>query len=287
MDGKRRRSAAADRPDALAAAPGGDERMAAAVARGRAAHPELDLDEATFARRLAQLAGNAGAPLDALAVEDLFLACACVAGARGAAAEVQRRYRPEVRGAIARVVTGPDAVDIEQRLWVELLTASDRAPPKIAGYAGQAPLGRWLSVAAQRTALNWVRSSRAEARARKGAGAEPVHDTPPEVAFIKDRYRLAFEQALGRALANVSDRDRALLRLHLVNGLSMERAGQMFGVSQPTASRWLAAARDALLDDVKATLHAELRVSSLEMKSLADLVASRLDLSLSELLKTG
>jgi RNA polymerase sigma-70 factor (ECF subfamily) len=77
-----------------------------------------------------------------------------------------------------------------------------------------------------------------------------------------------------------------LLRLHLVNGLTVEAIGKMYGVSQPTASRWLAAARATLLDDIKATLAARLGASSEELASLAGLVASRLDLSLSALLRS-
>ena len=77
-----------------------------------------------------------------------------------------------------------------------------------------------------------------------------------------------------------------LLRLYLVNGLSVESIGKMYGVSQPTASRWLARARATLLEDVKGALGVRLGVSSQELASLAGLVASGLDLSLSELLKT-
>jgi hypothetical protein len=59
----------------------------------------------------------------------------------------------------------------------------------------------------------------------------------------------------------------------------------MFSVSQPTVSRWLAAAREKLLDDIKRALGARLGTSSAELASLAGMVASRLDLSLSALLK--
>jgi RNA polymerase sigma-70 factor len=76
------------------------------------------------------------------------------------------------------------------------------------------------------------------------------------------------------------------LRLHLVNGVSAEKIGKMFSVSQPTISRWLAAAREKLLEDIKRDLGARLGTSSTELASLAGMVASRLDLSLSALLKS-
>ena len=71
---------------------------------------------------------------------------------------------------------------------------------------------------------------------------------------MKENYRGEFEKALAQALERLPEHERALLRLHLVNGVSLEKIGTMFAVSQPTASRWLAAARAKLLDDVKQTL---------------------------------
>ena len=77
-----------------------------------------------------------------------------------------------------------------------------------------------------------------------------------------------------------------MLRLHAVNGLSVDKIAKMFGVSQPTMSRRLAAARQTLLDDIKTALGRRLGASSEELASLAGMVASRLDLSLSTLLRT-
>jgi len=263
--------------------------LRAALAGARAAFPDLAVDDATFARRLAALGvATDAATLAALAVEDLYLAFACVEGRAGAAAAFTARHGDVIRSAIGRVVRGADAAEIEQRFIDDLLVGSVESAPRLASYAGRAPLERWLGVAAQRAALVWLRENRAEARARNAAAAEPAPSgkTPPEIALAKQRYRGEFEQALRQALERAGERERVLLRLHLVSGLTVEAIGKMYGVSQPTASRWLAAARDALLEDVKATLTARLGTSSEELASLAGLVASRLDLSLSMLLRT-
>ena len=110
-------------------------------------------------------------------------------------------------------------------------------------------------------------------------------NTHPEMAFLKERYRGDFEGALRGSLDRLPERERTLLRLHIVNGVSVEKIGKMYAVSQPTASRWLAAARETLQDDIKATLGSRLGASSEELASLAAMVASRIDLSLSMLLK--
>ena len=261
-----------------------------AFARGRAAFPDLPLDEQVFAHHLTKVLGDRTGPADlaALAIEDLYLACACSSNVPGAAEAFAARHGPALRAVIARIVRDADAAEIEQRLSKDLLVGSVTAPPKIASYAGRSPLERWLGIVAQRAALAMLRANRAEARARDAAAAEPGPSghTHPEVAFLKERYRGDFEQALRDALERVGERERVLLRLHLVNGLTGGAIGKMYGVSQATASRWLAAARETLLDDVKATRAARLGAGSSEIASLAGLVASRLDLSLSALLRS-
>ena len=221
--------------------------LVAACARGRAAFPGLVLDDQTFVKHLARAAKTGGGTLDAfpqLVIEDLFLCCACLAGADGAAAAFHARHGATIRGTIARIVRGADNGEVEQQLVAGLLVGSVAGPARIGTYAGKAPLDRWLGVAAQRAALMWLRENRTEARARDGAAAEPAPGghTHPEMAFLKDRYRGDFEGALKESLTRLPERQRTLLRLHLVNGVSVEKIGQMFAVSQPTASRWLAAA---------------------------------------------
>ena len=265
--------------------------LAAACARGHAAFGNLALDDRTFAKQLARVIKVSGADpgtISRLAIEDLFLACACLAGIEGAAVAFSARHGATIRGTIARIVRGADNGEVEQQLVTGLLVGSVATPARIGSYAGKAPLDRWLGVAAQRAALMWLRENRSEARARDGAAAEPAASghTQPEMAFLKDRYRGDFEQALKESLARLPARQRTLLRLHLVNGVSVEKIGQMFAVSQPTASRWLAAARETLLGDIKATLGNRLGASSQELASLAGMVASRLDLSLSMLLRS-
>jgi RNA polymerase sigma-70 factor (ECF subfamily) len=262
--------------------------VAAAVERGRAAFADLAVDERTFAAHLARgLAGEPAGHVATLAIEDLYLTCACLTGVPGAAAAFNARHGATIRGAIARIVRGGDAADIEQQFVDAMLVGSAQSPAKLGGYAGKAPLDRWLGVAAQRAALMWLRSNRAEARAREGAAAEPAGaDLGPESAYVKERYRSAFEEALTQALARVPERERVLLRLHLCNGVTVDKIGKMFDVSQATASRWLAAARETVLEDVQATLSERLGATPDELASLAGMVASRLDLSLSLLLQT-
>ena len=264
--------------------------LAAACARGRAAFPQLALDDDAFAGHLGHMVGLGEidvASIPESPIEDLYLSCACLTGVTGAAVIFGARHGATIRAAIARIVGAADTDEAHQQLLQSLLVGTSSSPPKIGSYAGKAPLDRWLGVSARRAALMWLRENRTERNAREAAGADPAlgAHTHPETAYMKEKYRGDFEAALAQALERLPEQERALLRLYLVNGVSLEKIGTMFSVSQPTASRWLAAARTKLLDDVKQTLAPRLGTSSAELASLAGMVASRIDLSLSTLLK--
>jgi RNA polymerase sigma-70 factor (ECF subfamily) len=267
-----------------------EDAVDAAFVRGQQAFPQLPLGNERFARHLGQvLARNPEAtPLSSLFAADLYLACACLAGAAGAAEALTAGYGTAIRRGIGRVVRGPDAAEIEQEMLTGLFVGSPVSPPELASYAGRAPLARWLEVVAHHAALRWLRAERAQGKVGERAAAQPppVGETPAESNLLRARYRDDFEQALRAALGRAPERDRALLRLSIVNNVSLAKIGRMLGVDQSTASRWLAAAREALLVDLKAILRERLQISSIEIASLAGLVANRLDLSLSTLLKT-
>ncbi len=266
--------------------------LANACSCARTAFPAISVEEDAFIRHLARVLTDrpiTSGAIAALALEDLYLAFACSVGADGAVATLRARHGGSIRSAIARIVAPADVAESEQRLLESLLVRSEGAAPKIGSYGGKAPLNRWLGVSAHRTALMSLREGRAEARARRAAASQlgASAQTPPETTYMKEWYRGDFEQALSEALARLPERDRVLLRLQLINEVSVEKIGAMYAVSQATASRWLAAARKRLLDDVKQALAVRLGTSSGELAVLAAMVASGLDLSLSVLLKTG
>lgn len=268
-----------------------DARLAALVVRGRSAHPALTLADLVFVRHLARCVSSPTAgtapPLEQLHVEDLYLACACLAGVDGAAARFTERCGPRLNAVLASTVKSSDLrAEIRQRVLDILLVGTIETPAKIAGYGGQGPLDSWTAVVAQRQLATLLRKDTSEQRAREGAAMEAALDgaVQPEVAFAKQRYRAEFERAMGDALAVLEERDRLLLRLQLVGQVSVENIGKMYGVAQATASRWLASARDRVQTEVVRLLRERLGASPDEIASLAGVVASQIDLSISRLL---
>jgi RNA polymerase sigma-70 factor (ECF subfamily) len=253
--------------------------------------PELALPQATFERYVVELAArpeSSAAGMTDRAVEDLYLACACLNGVPGAATAFERHCGPAIRAAVARVARSPAAQDeVVQEVRELVLVGRPGAPPKLASYAGQGPLARWVAVIAQNLATSAVRSDGARARMKAAVAAEERVPTDPEINFLKQRYRGAFEGAVADALSVLGDRDRLLLRLHLVDGLSIEKIGRMYGVNGSTASRWLAKARDTIKAEIHRLLRERLALTPSQLDSLGGLVASQVDLSISRLLRAG
>jgi RNA polymerase sigma-70 factor (ECF subfamily) len=264
--------------------PGLEETLAALCARGRGAHPDLVLSEETFVAHLARC----GAPLaDGGPVEagDLYLACACLEGQAAAVARLRELGRSAVARYLGRIGGASEIrEEIEQRLWDGVLVGAPRGP-KLATYSGRGALSSWIGVSAQRIALMELRHERAETRARQEAAARGrLANDDPELAAIKERFRERFQGAVAAALGTLEDREKTLYRMHLVDGQTLESIGKVYNVHHTTVLRWLAAARERVVEEAKRRLRAELDVSTSEFESLARLLASEVDLNASVVL---
>jgi RNA polymerase sigma-70 factor (ECF subfamily) len=251
-------------------------------ARGRAAHPALGLDDESFVTHLAKCGARVDDALTPLHAEDLYLACACLTGNLLAVASLRDLGRPVVVRYLNRIGSARlIADDVEQRLWDAVLVGSPQGP-KLATYSGRGPLGSWIGVSAQRIALIELRHEQAEIRARHEVKAgHHLTGDDPEMAAIKDRFRDQFQDAVGAAIGTLEDREKTLFRMHLVDGLTLETIGKVYGVHQTTIFRWLSAARHRVIDEAKGLLRASLPVSSAEFNSIARLLLSEADLSIS------
>jgi RNA polymerase sigma-70 factor, ECF subfamily len=261
------------------------DELKATFARGRAAHPDLDLSEQAFARFMARATKEtSAADRVQLPMEDLYLACACAEEVPGAAATFERKLGPVVRRAVARVLaTSGEREEAEQRTRYHLLVRTEGGPPKIATYRGEGPLASWVTVAAIRLAVSMGRVATSERRLLAKTAGEAASENP-ELVLMKEELRTEFESAVRTALARLSDRERLVLRLYLVSGMTLTGIGKTFGVTQQTISRWLAAARADVLDDVQQALKLRLQLPGGAMSSIARLLMSQLDISISRLL---
>jgi RNA polymerase sigma-70 factor (ECF subfamily) len=257
----------------------------ALFANGRSAWPALALDRAAFERHLSELAAMAkGEPPHAEHAGDLYLACACVAGVRGAVEAFDAAFRATILGAIRKVDASPEFVEeAVQDLHIRLFV---RAPPKIAAYGGRAKLSTWLTTVTLRTALNL--------RAQLGDRVADTLDSRPLAApgdmerdYVRERYRDDFKAAVAAATERLTTRERSLLRLHLGERMSIDRLAVVYGVGRSTTARWVAAARSKLLDEARAEIEARFGVSSSELVEVGADLQSAMEVSLVRLLHSA
>jgi RNA polymerase sigma-70 factor (ECF subfamily) len=253
--------------------------------RGRAAYPRLDLRPEVFERFVARaVEGTPEVDRVKLPIEDLYLACACAEDVPGAAVAFEEKLGRIVRRAVARVLPlASEREEAAQRTRYHLLVRSEDGPPKIANYRGEGPLASWVSVAAIRLAVSMGRAATSDRKLSAKAAGEAA-GVDPELLLMKRELRQEFEAAVEAALAGLADRERLVLRFYLVSGMTLAGIGKTFGVTQQTVSRWLEKARTDVLAEVQRRLGERLKLPSGEMTSVARLVASRLDISISRLL---
>jgi RNA polymerase sigma-70 factor, ECF subfamily len=240
----------------------------------RAAWPTVALDADEFAPFLATHAASAHAA-------DLYLAYACVRGAAGAVAAFDAALLSQVPAFLARLRPSADFVEeLRQLLREKLFTG---AAPRIAEYSGRGPLGAWLRVVALRTAVDLQRA-RHPGRELALDAARVASGGDAELDYLKRRYGVEVKAAFQEALRTLSSEQRNLLRLHLVDELTLEEIATMFHVNRSTVLRRIERARGELYELARSALQARLGVSPAEFASLIALVRSRLDLSLAEVL---
>ncbi len=279
----------ADTLPPLLAAPA-SEALRAWVQRGEeglaALWPELSLEPKSLAAALAERLPKDGDGLDGLDPAGLLLAAATLAGQSAAVACFDQVLRAEVRRAVSPLDTSNTLVDEVTQLARERLLVGSDGRPRLADYAGQGALAAWLRAVAVRLALNAKRpGAREEVVAQVPDTA--LADPDPELALLRSRHREQFKAAFAAAVAQLSPRERTLLRLTTLDGLTLAQAGKMYGKDASTVSRWLAAARATLLESTRRTLAETLRLGSGELDSVMRAADSELNLSISRLLRAA
>ncbi|HVM69751.1 MAG TPA: sigma-70 family RNA polymerase sigma factor [Gaiellaceae bacterium] len=249
----------------------------------QARRPGVHVDEATFAAAFSARRDD-GAP-DALHAADLLLALGCLAGDPGALALFEAEHVDGARRALGRLRLDASTVDdIVQRVRAKILVGSG-AGPRLASYSARGPLSGWVRAIAVHEAMS---ARRAEVRRGPHDGPSAIERIPigeePELAQLRATYAAPFKAAFGEALGGLAPRDRNVLRLVYVDGLTADQVGLAYGVHRVSVARWLQQIRAALFSATKKLLSQRLRLSPTEFESVTRLCLSQIDVSLDRLL---
>jgi len=249
--------------------------------------PGLSIDRARCADAIVERLEGESDPVAAIArlsVAELILAQAALFGDSVAVAAIDGIVRHEAGAAVARLGGDPaTAADVAQELLVKLVIPPDGSG-RLAAYAGYGSLRSWIRVAATRTAISLRRTTK-PSDGDDALLAFPDDAEDPSLAFLKASYRAAFKRAFAEALAGLAPRERTLLRLQVIDQLTLDNIGRFYQVSRATAGRWLADARKRLVADTRRRLVGALGLDDTELTELMTLLASNLYATLPQLLR--
>lgn len=268
-------------------------RLDAELAAARARWPEAAVADAELAAALAARLGAQKDPAAALArlrLDDLLLARWCAAGDPRAIAAFERVHRADLDGVLARFRRLPITRDeLLQTLRIKLFVGAEGRPPRIADYAGFGFLQNWLRVTALRALVDVARGEQAR-RLEELLADDDLLGLPalgPDLAARVSREEVgrAIKQAFARAVAGLAPRQRNFLRHAHVDQLTLDQIAATYGVHRATVARTLAAARAELVAATRRALAAQLGVDAAALDSVVRAADSRIDLSLSRVLR--
>jgi RNA polymerase sigma-70 factor (ECF subfamily) len=219
---------------------------------------------------------------------ELYLACACAGGDETAMAQLEVHYFPLVRASLARMRLPAHSVDeILQGLRGQLLLRHRDGRPGIAGFRGRGALGAWLSVSAVRAACKLLKRGKDE-KSDGDAALERLSGSARDVEgqYSKAWSQGAFQRAFAQAMGQLSARDKSLLRLHYLDSVTIDQLGGLYRTHRATAARWLAMARQRLLDGTRAALTADLQIPLADCDSIIQAAQSQLDMTFHRLFAT-
>lgn len=251
----------------------------------RAQWPGIELAPEAFARRFDALLADVEDP-DSAALErataDLYLTFACLEQIPNAFVELERKVLFKVPGWVRRIVLSTArANEVRQEVAKRLLTAEGSNAPRLALYAGKGSLEGWVRVAAVRVAHN-IRDAQHSVNGVPLTEIPTTREADPELVAVRKVYAKEFAGALRTTLDTLSRDERNVLRLHYLDGLSIDEVGAAYRVSRATAARMLLRAREAVASKMHELLASEIGAAAPEPASVLALIRDELEESLAE-----
>ena len=216
---------------------------------------------------------------------DLYLVCACLRRSEEALAAFARLHAAATDAAFRRFSLAPDQVEeLRGRLLSRLIVPGDTgSAPVLEQYRGEGALGAWLRVVAIREGLTFLRGRAGESLAPDAEPHAPREENL-ELSFVREDCRAAFKSAFGQAVAELSARERTLLKQHYLDGLSAREIARVRRVHHGTVARWLEDARATVFKRTRAALREILNVDGDELESMIRMLQSQWDITVGRFL---
>jgi len=253
--------------------------------------PGLEPEPAVFARLLARMVDEpAPSMLSELPGPEQYLVAACLCHQDQALRAFEQEYFGAIDVGLARMKLDDDTrQEIVQKVREKLYVARDDGVVPLEEYAGKGSMRSFLRVMATRVALNLLRSRKVRDRLPERQ-QEMLPDVAvaqtPELSLLKATHQAAFQKALGDSALELTPEERNLMRLHLVDALTIDELAALHRIHRATAARRIARIRTKLAERTREILNTRLDLSTGEFTSIVRLVQSQLDMSMRQILRS-
>jgi RNA polymerase sigma-70 factor, ECF subfamily len=247
----------------------------------RELRPRFRIPLEDFQARLVELARAAGHDSETarqdyiarLAVDDLYLAAACLAGEEEAWRELATHF-DFMREFARRFVPAGMAREVADEVIADLWERG-----KLRQYGGRSTLRTWLATVVTHAALN-SRAAIERLQPLDALKAEREESSTTDAASSESARLIV--RLLGDALAALPADERLLLQLYYEQAMTLDELGVLLGASAPAISRRLKRTRESL----RATLESAARRSVGETAGslLAGVDFSSIEMDLDKLL---
>jgi len=227
--------------------------------------------------------------LESLHSGDLVIAIACARGNEEAWEEFVREhgaYAKQCARQLAFRYRWPDSAedDLVESLWGDLfgLRSESGRASKFGAYAGLGSLRGWLRAVLYQIAVDRHRGIRESV---------PIEDVEHRVVSrrsesgpLSDRYTSAAREALTTALSELDSERKLILSYYYFDELTLKQIGELYGVHEATASRWVARAQSEVRKSVERILKRQFGFNSAQIEASLASAAKAEGLNIQELL---
>jgi RNA polymerase sigma-70 factor, ECF subfamily len=264
------------------------ELLAGLCDEAEAAWPEFRVPRHTFLAKLQAIVPAAEAPSlnrPEICHVDLYLAVACATGNPAAITAFTCRHTARLQDYLRRFSDSSDLIDeVRAKLEDKLLLSEGGFLPRIAQYEGRGPLGSWVTVAAKRCLLSILRARGRAPRTDPIEGLWDLWSTVPSSAHSQSQqYAATIKESLRQAIHSLTVRERTILRLSIIENVSLSQIARMLSINQSTVSRAFHGSLDKVNEEVRNRLKALHGMQDSEIESVVRDLRSRADLSLSRM----
>lgn len=253
---------------------------AQAMARhGVAVPPSAFVPRWAAALRHAQ-SSDAEATLTKVVTDDVYLVAGVLAGQADAVEVYRELCGPDVDRVLRRLLPESDRVEARQELEARILVGSDARGPALAQYRGSGGVRAWTRAVATRAVIDMRR--RDDRRPQVLPWAEDQAEGSDEDGLdpAVGEHVAAVRDAMQRAFAMLTVRQRNLIRQSVFHRLSIDELAALYGAHRATAARWLQRARAELSQNLENDFAARIGASPSAAASLLRALRSQADVSI-------